>query len=178
MTTTPDKNIPDWIDVRMSAGLNGTGNFKADFALNPRSTSDLDISVSIVQFRMKDMDSYFRHYFGFPVTGGRMNFSSQNKLRANSLISNNRIYFRKFVLDKKSDEKTDKNIPLRLALGVMSDKDGIIDLKAPVEMKGEDVKVGNLRKIVFHAIGTLFVKAAVSPVNLIAYSFKVEILKH
>ena len=114
MTTTPDKNIPDWIDVRMSAGLNGTGNFKADFALNPRSTSDLDISVSIVQFRMKDMDSYFRHYFGFPVTGGRMNFSSQNKLRANSLISNNSIYFRKFVLDKKSDEK--QNITSRFVL--------------------------------------------------------------
>ncbi len=174
MTSAPDAKIPGWIDVSMSAGLNGTGNFKADFAFNPRSTSDLDISVSFVQFRMKDMDSYFRHYFGFPVTGGRMNFSSQNKLRANSLISNNSVYFRKFTLDKKSDEKTEYNIPLRLALGVMSDKDGIIDLKTPVEMKGEDVKVGNLRKIIFRAIGTLFVKAAVSPVNMIADLFKVD----
>ena len=174
MTTTPDKNIPEWIDVGISAGLNGTGNFKADFALNPRSTSDLDISLSIVQLRMKDMDSYFRHYFGFPVTGGRMNFTSQNRLRSNSLVSNNSLFFRKFTLDKRSEDKTEFNIPLRLALGVMSDKDGIIDVKTPVEMKGEDVKIGNLRKIIFHAIGTLFVKAAVSPVNLIADLFKAD----
>ena len=174
MTTVPDPKIPDWIDVGISAGLNGTGTLKADFALNPRSTSDLDISMSVVQFRMKDVDSYFRHYFGFPVTSGRMNFSSKNKLRANSLISNNSIFFRKFKLDKKTEDKTEYNIPLRLALGVMSDKDGIIDLKAPVEMKGEDVKVGNLRKIIFHTIGTLFVKAAVSPVNMISDLFKVD----
>ena len=61
-----------------------------------------------------------------------------------------------------------------LRLGVMSDKDGIIDLKAPVEMEGENVKVGNIRKIVFHAIGTLFVKAAVSPVKMIGDLFKVD----
>jgi len=78
------------------------------------------------------------------------------------------------TLGKKSEDKPEYNIPLRLALGVMSDKDGIIDVKTPVEMKGEDVKVGNIRKIVFHAIGTLFVKAAVSPVNLISGLFKVD----
>jgi hypothetical protein len=174
MTTVPDKTIPNWIDVKIAAELNGTGTFKASFALNPGSTSELDISWSIVQFSMKDMDSYFRHYFGFPVTGGRMNFDSQNKLRANSLVSNNSIYFRKFTLGKKNAEKTEYNIPLRLALGVMSDKDGIIDLKAPVEMKGENVKVGNIRKIILKTIGNLFVKAAVSPVNMISGLFKAD----
>ena len=174
MTTTPDKKMAGWIDVAISAGLNGTGSLKTDFALNPRSASDMDISVSLGQFRMKDVEPYFRHYFGFPVTGGRMNFNSQNKLRSNSLISNNSIYFRKFTLGKKSEEKTEYNMPLRLALGVMSDKDGIIDLKAPVEMKGEEVKVGNIRKIVFHTIGTLFVKAATSPLNMIGDLFKAD----
>jgi hypothetical protein len=174
ISSSPDTKIPGWIDVSMTGGLNGTGNLKADFAMNPLSTSDLDISVSIGQFRMKDMEAYFRHYFGFPVTGGRMNFTSQNRMRSNSLVSNNSLFFRKFTLGKKSEDKTEYNIPLRLALGVMSDKDGIIDVKTPVEMKGEDVKVGNIRKIVFHAIGTLFVKAAVSPVNLISGLFKVD----
>jgi hypothetical protein len=41
-------------------------------------------------------------------------------------------------------------------------------------MKGKDVKVGNIRKIIFHAIGTLFVKAALSPVHLIAELFKTD----
>jgi hypothetical protein len=174
MTSSPDAKMPGWIDVGMSAVLNGAGNLRTDFAMNPKNSGDLDISLSIEQFRMKDMEAYFRHYFGFPVTGGRMNFSSQNRLRANSLVSNNSLFFRKFTLGKRSEEKAEYNIPLRLALGVMSDKDGIIDVKTPVEMKGEDVKVGNIRKIIFHAIGTLFIKAAVSPVNLLGDLFKAD----
>ena len=70
-----------------------------------------------------------------------MNFSTENKLRNEYLVSDNSLYFRKFALDKKTEGKTEYNIPLRLALGVMSDKDGIIDLNAPVEMKGEDVRI-------------------------------------
>lgn len=174
LTSSPDIKIPGWIKVAMTAMLNGTGNFKTDFALNPEKTGDLDISLSIDQFRMKDVEPYFRHYFGFPVTGGMMKFNTQNKLRTNSLISNNSLYFRKFTLGKKSAEKVEYNIPLRLALGVMSDKDGIIDVKSPVEMKGENIKVRNLRKIIFRTIGNLFIKAAVSPVNLLGEMFKAD----
>ncbi len=174
IASTTDKSHSGWIDVSMTAGLNGTGSFRADFSLDPLKTGDMDISMNVGQFTMKDLDPYFRHYFGFPVMAGRMNFNTRNKLRTSSLVSENSLYFRKFTLGRKIDKKTEYNIPLRLALGVMSDKDGIIDLKAPVEMKGEDVKVGNIRRIVFHAIGTLFVKAAVSPVNMIASLFNVD----
>ena len=174
LESSPVANLPGKISVGISAGLNGTGSFKADATFNPDNAGDADIAMSIKQFSMKDVDAYFRHYFGFPVTGGRMNFSTENKMRAESLISSNALYFRKFTLNKQRDEKREYNIPLRLALGIMSDKDGIIDLKTPVEMKGEDVKVKNLGKIVFRILGNLFVKAAASPVNMLADLFKVD----
>jgi hypothetical protein len=56
----------------------------------------------------------------------------------------------------------------------MSDKDGVIDLKAPVESKGKEVKVRNLGKIIMKIIGNLFIKAAVSPFNLLSSSYKVD----
>ncbi len=174
ITSTPDSKLPGNINVMMSAVLNGTGNFTADASMNPKDVNYLDMSVSISQFVMRDVDAYFKHYFGYPVIGGRMNFSTENKLRNEYLVSDNSLYFRKFALDKKTEGKTEYNIPLRLALGVMSDKDGIIDLNAPVEMKGEDVRVGNIRKIIFRAIGNLFIKAATSPYNLLADLFKVD----
>ncbi len=59
-------------------------------------------------------------------------------------------------------------------LGILSDKDGIIDLKAPVESKGKEVKVRNLGKIILKIIGNLFVKAAVSPFKLLSSSYKVD----
>ncbi|MCX6335516.1 MAG: hypothetical protein NT092_14655, partial [Bacteroidia bacterium] len=88
--------------------------------------------------------------------------------------SNNSLYFRKFTLAERTDKNCEMKIPVRLALGVLSDKDGIIDLKAPVESKGDEVKIKNLGKIIFRIIGNLFVKAAASPFNALAGSYKVD----
>jgi hypothetical protein len=172
--STPIAGKPGVLSSKMKAGLNGTGSFIADAILNPDNFSDLDLDLSIGQFRMKDLDAYFKHYFGFPVTAGILNFKTEDKIRTESLVSNNSIYFRKFTLNKSIGGKVEYHIPLRLALAILSDKDGIIDLKAPVESKGKDVKVRNLGKIIFRTIGNLFVKAAVSPINLLSASYKVD----
>jgi hypothetical protein len=166
--------ITSGLHLHMSALLNGTGNFTTDATLNPADLTDIDLALSIGQFRMKDVDAYFKHYFGFPVSGGIMNFKTDNEIRAASLVSNNSLYFRKFRLAGSMHTESEYHIPLRLALGVLSDKDGIIDLKAPVESHGEEVKVKNLGKIIFRIIGKLFVKAAVSPFNLLAGLYDVD----
>jgi hypothetical protein len=159
----------DRITLKLSALLNKTGMISTEGTISKIDpANDLDINMEIKQFRMADLDAYFRQYFGFPVRGGLMNFSTSNILRPKSLESTNHIYFRRFSLDKKLPEKTEYNIPLRLAIGILSDKDGIIDLKAPVKMKGDEVKIINLGRIIFRVIGNLFVKAALSPFNLIS----------
>ena len=172
--SNPVAGKPGVLNFKMKAGLNGTGTFFADAILNPANFSDLDLDLSIGQLRMKDLDAYFKHYFGFPVRGGILNFKTEDKIRTESLQSNNSVYFRKFALNKSIGGKVEYHIPLRLALAVLSDKDGIIDLKAPVESKGDDVKVRNLGKIILKVIGNLFVKAAVSPINLLSASYKVD----
>ena len=174
IVSTPDTKLPERLRLHMTALLNGTGNLSTDAIVNPSDMTDMDLSLSVGQFRMKDLDSYFKDYFGFPVSGGIMNFKTENEFRANSLKSSNSIYFRKFTLNKTKVPDAKYNIPLRLALGVLSDKDGIIDLKAPVESHGTEVKVKNLGRIVLRVIGNLFVKAAVSPFNLLSGGYNVD----
>jgi hypothetical protein len=158
----------------VTAGLNGTGTLAMKAVINPSRFNDMDLGLTIGQFRMKDVDAYFKHYFGFPVTGGIMNFKTENKIRPESLFSDNSLYFRKFTLAKSLGTKVEYHIPLRLALGIMSDKDGVIDLKAPVESRGKEVKVRNLGKIIMKIIGNLFIKAAVSPFNMLSSSYNVD----
>ncbi len=174
ITSTPDPKLKERLRLHLTALLNGTGSLSTDAIVNPSDMTDMDLSLSIGQFRMKDLDSYFKDYFGFPVSGGIMNFKTENEFRENSLKSNNSLYFRKFTLDKAKVPDAKYNIPLRLALGVLSDKDGIIDLKAPVESHGDEVKVKNLGRIVLRVIGNLFVKAAVSPFNLLSGGYNVD----
>jgi hypothetical protein len=162
------------LDVNISAVLNGTGALTTNALVNPDNFEDIDIDLSIGQFRMKDLEAYFMHYFGYPVAGGIMNFKTENQIRPKSLISNNSLYFRKFTLAERTDKEAEMKLPLRLALGILSDKDGIIDLKAPVESKGDEVKVKNLGKIIFRIIGNLFIKAAVSPFNALSGSYNID----
>jgi hypothetical protein len=172
--STPDTKQQEKLKIHFTALLNGTGNFSTDALVNPSDLRNMDLSLSIGQFRMKDLDSYFKSYFGFPVTGGIMNFKTENVFTENSLKSNNTLYFRKFTLDRNKVPDAKYNIPLRLALGVLSDKDGIIDLKAPVESHGDEVRVKNLGRIILRVIGNLFVKAAVSPFNMLSGSYNVD----
>jgi len=174
LESTPAKAGEGKLTFNLSAGLNGTGILTMNALINPANLKDLDLNMSVGQFRMKEVDAYFKHYFGLPVSGGIMNFKTDNKIRPESFVSNNSLYFRKFTLDKAIKGKVEYHLPLRLALGILSDKDGIIDLKAPVESKGEDVKVKNLGKIVLKIIGNLFIKAATSPFNLLSASYKVD----
>jgi hypothetical protein len=174
LESAPVKEQQGKLNFTLSAGLNGTGNLTIYSRIDPANFKDLDLDMSIGQFRMKDIDAYFKHYFGFPVAGGIMNFKTENKIRPKTFSSDNSLYFRKFTLDKQNKDKVEYHIPLRLALGILSDKDGIIDLKAPVESKGEEVKVKNLGRIVLKIIGNLFIKAAVSPFNLLSASYKVD----
>ena len=162
------------LSLRVSAGLNGTGNLNVNATLNPASMEDFDLALSVGQFRMKDLEPYFLHYLGYPVTSGIMNFKTDDRMMPGSLTSNNSLYFRKFSLAERTDKNCEYKIPVRLAIGVLSDKDGIIDLKAPVESKGDEVKVRNLGRIIFRIIGNLFVKAAVSPFNALAGAFNAD----
>jgi hypothetical protein len=174
LESAPVKGTESKLILNIAAGLNETGTLKINATVNPQNFKDLDLALTVGQFRMKDLDAYFRHYFGYPVTGGILNFRTKNQIRPEYLVSDNSLYFRKFELAKPIKDKVEYHIPLRLALGILSDKDGIIDLKAPVESKGEEIKVKNLGKIILKIIGNLFIKAAVSPFNLLSSSYKVD----
>ena len=165
---------PGRLLLKMSAGLNGTGTLSGNAVVNPANPEDMDLSLAVGEFRMKDMEPYFMHYLGYPVNGGILNFKTDDKIRPSALSSDNSIYFRKFTLAKRTDNKCEYKIPVRLALGVLSDRNGIIDIKAPVETKGDEVRVKNLGKIIFRIIGNLFVKAAVSPFTALSGSYNVD----
>lgn len=165
---------PDIMEMNLSALLNGTGRFTTNAILNLNDFTDLNMKLSVKQLSMKDFDAYFKHYFGYPVQSGKLNFSTSNRLKSEELNSENNIDLRKFYLEKQIEGTSEFSFPLRLALGVLSDKDGIINMNVPVEMRGEDVKIRNIGKIVFKTIGNLFVKAATSPYNILAGSYSID----
>lgn len=161
------------VHFTLSAEINETGRILTDMDIDMANGTDFKVDFSLSKFNMKDIEPYMMHYFGYSVSEGLMNFSSSNTIQHTSMTSNNELYLRKFELDKENKSEARIKLPLRLALGILSDKDGIIDVDLPVESKGEETTIGNLGKIIAKTVGNLFVKAATSPADLLAvfYSY-------
>lgn len=169
-------------DIRLilNAELNTTAHLTASVELRDSAYSDISLALDLQQFRLSDIDPYMIDYFGFPVAGGIMNFTTRNTLQPESVVSDNQLYLRKVQLGDKVNENAQMNIPLPLALGILSDRRGIIDLEVPVEMDRGEAEIGNLGKIILRAFGNVFIKAATSPYTMLAQMFDTdpEKIKH
>jgi hypothetical protein len=160
--------------INIAAELNQTSQINSELKINPQNMDDMNIDFSLDKFAMKDIEPYLMHYFGYPVEEGLFNFSTSNDLKSTSFISKNKIYIRNFELGKADKKDAKYRLPIKLAIGILSDKDGIIDLNIPVENKDEQTNIGNVGKLILQTFGNLIVKAATSPVDFLANLYGVN----
>ena len=162
------------VQIDISAKLNQMAQISSEIKLNPQNTDDMNVVFSVQNFAMKDIEPYLLHYFGYQVNDGLFNLSTKDEITSNSLNSENKIYIRKFELEKSNKKEAEYRLLLKLAVGVLSDKDGIIDLNVPVESKGEETSIGNVGKLILKTFSNLIVKAATSPVDFLATLYGVN----
>lgn len=171
------KNITSssqYIDVDFSAEMDHTALFNSNISFNPSDLSDMNLIFDLNKFAMKIVEPYFKHYVGYPVEQGLMSYSSKNMLKKNYMTSDNSIEVRGLKLGQPDKKNAEYKLPIRLALGILSDKDGLIDLDLPVKSKGNDVSIDNLGKLIFKTLGDLILKAATSPVSFISNMYDVD----
>lgn len=156
------------IDLKFSALFNDAAELKSNLNINMQNMQDIKLDFNLVKFPLKDIEPYMLHYFGYSVGSGFLNFSTDNTLTSTTLKSDNNLYVRNFILDKLNNNDAVYKLPIKLAIGVMSDKEGIIDLDVPVESDEENTTIGNLGRIVLRTFSNLIVKAATSPVDFLA----------
>ena len=82
----------------------------------------------------------------------------------------NKMFVEKIYLGKKIHNKTAMHLPFKLALAIMRDKDGNINLVVPVEGDLNNPKF-NVWKIVGQVLKNLLLKAVAAPANLFASAF-------
>lgn len=167
-------NVSDNIEFSISTILNHTGSLKIRTVVDMVNPENLNLDLTIDKLKMTDLTPYFQHYFGYSVSAGSTYFSTKDKMTKNSLVSDNKLTMKNFVLDDGNKKDAEYKLPLRLALGILSDNQGVISLDIPIESKDEDTKIGNLGKLIFKALGNIFVKAATSPYNMLADMFKLD----
>ncbi len=159
------KSTSDWIEAYSTMLLNHRGNLVAKLGVDPLNPMNLNLNLSIEKFKLSDLNLYSNFYMGHNIVKGNMFYYSQTSIKNGIINSKNRIVIRNARVEGK--EKGLGKLPLKFALFILKDKDGVIDIDLPVsgDLNDPDLSLG---KLVWNIFKDLIVKVATSPARLLS----------
>gem|GEM_PF-566002 len=160
-----------WVDTYANMLLNNRGKLTAQFSFNPANPMDFELDYVITDFLLSDLNIYSRHYMGFPILYGDMYYKSHTSILSNQLTSENELVIENVELGNKQGGLY--SLPIKFALFLLKDRNGVINLDVPVRGDLNDPKV-NIGKIVWNTFKNLIIKVAASPVDFLSGLLQVD----
>lgn len=160
----------DSVTFDLSCLTNRSGILKAHLAFDPRDYMNMAINYSIEKMRISDFNPYSKFYVAHAFVEGTLFYNSTNTIHNGILASTNVMSIKKIEVSRKLKGMGLYEMPLRLAIVILTDKKGNIELDIPVEgdLKDPTYKLG---KVIWQVVKNLVIKVATAPFNLIAKAF-------
>jgi hypothetical protein len=135
--------------------------------VNPlAATAFADVTASFRDIDLPPFTPYSGKYAGYAIARGTLTMELKYELQNRKLSAENRLLVDRFEFGDKVESKDATKLPVRLAVSLLKDKDGLIDLDLPIEGSLDDPKF-RLGKVIWHVIGNLIGKAATAPFALL-----------
>jgi len=139
--------------------------------LNPFAPRDnTDISVVFKNVDMVSASPYSMKFAGYRIAEGKISLDLQYKVRKSQLEGANKIVIDKLTLGERIDSPDALKIPLELAIAILKDNDGRIDLGLPITGNMDDPQF-SYGAIVWKAIGNLLTKIVTAPFRALGSLF-------
>jgi hypothetical protein len=124
------------------------------------------------RFDFKELPStmfnpYMNYYVATPFTAGIISFENKTTINAGMLNALNTLFVEKPKTGAKVKNDTAMKLPIKLAVSLLKNVDGNIDLEIPVEGNLNDPEY-KLRKAIWSIVKNLLLKAVQAPGNLLA----------
>jgi hypothetical protein len=157
------------LDVRGS--VNRSGALTILGKVNPLA-KDLfaDVQVSLAGFELPPASPYTGKYAGYGISKGKLDLSLDYKIAGGKLDAKNKVVLDQFTFGDKVDSPDAVNLPVRLAVALLKDRNGVIDIDLPIAGSLEDPEF-KVWGAVLKVLGNLVVKAVTAPFSLIASAF-------
>lgn len=157
--------------IALEGRVNEFGHARISGTLNPFAPRER--TVFRVQFRNLDLagvSPYTIKFAGYRVASGRLNLDLNYRVQNNRLEGDNHVVLDNFTLGERVGEGISPGLPLELAVALLKDENGRIDVGVPISgsLDDPDFKLGDVfwralgnivRNIVtapFRALGRLF----------------------
>lgn len=153
--------------VTLDGRVQPSGTAQVRGAINPLAEEVfLDLGVVFRGFNMPVLSPYAGQFLGREIDKGRMSLDLGYRLQGRHLVGENKIELDQLELGKKVESPEATRLPVGLAIAILKDKNGKIDLDVPVEGDIDDPKL-RIGKVIWDFIMSLLKKVATAPFALL-----------
>lgn len=139
--------------------------------INPLSDSSFtDLTMKFQSIELTSFSPYSGRFLGYKIDKGKLHLDLRYVLRGRMLESENKIIMDQLILGDKVESADAMGLPLKLAVALLKDSKGVIDLDVPVKGSLDDPQF-SVMPIVWKILKNLIVKAVTSPFKLLGALF-------
>jgi hypothetical protein len=140
-------------------------------SINPlKGELSLDLKANVNGMELAQLSPYSGRYLGYGIEKGKLSFEVAYRIEQRKLTAQNRLVLDQLTFGAKVDSPKATTLPVQLAVALMRDSNGVIDVNLPIggSLDDPDFSVGGIiAKIIFNAIE----KAVTAPFALLGSLF-------
>lgn len=136
--------------------------------INPLTTDVfLDLLVRFKDIELSPTTPYTSTFLGYPVSKGKLDLNVSYLIDKGNLKAENKISFNQLTFGDKVESEQAIKAPVKLAVALLTDRNGQINLDVPLSGSLKDPKF-KVWPVVWQVFKNLIVKAVMSPFSLLA----------
>ena len=170
-SSQPQAGEPAMAELVLRGRAQGTATLDIQGQINPLAKPlVLDLKARVRDLELPPLSAYAVRHAGHGIERGKLSVDLTYKVQADGqLLASNNIVLNQLKFGDKVDGAP-TSLPVRLAVALLADRQGVIDIDLPVSGSLNDPEF-KLGPIVFKLIVNLVVKAVTAPFSLIASAF-------
>src|SRR5690606_7945183 len=126
----------------------------------------LDMKASARDIELAPLSPYSVKYAGYGIERGKLSLSVAYHIEDRKLDAQNQVYLDQLTFGDPVESPTATKLPVTLAVALLKDRNGVIDINLPVSGSLDDPEF-SVFGVIVRVIGNLLVKAATAPFALL-----------
>jgi len=162
---------PKPANVKVTGRVYGTAPLSISGSVQPFAEYlSLDLKASAKGVDLPRFTTYSAKYVGYPIKRGKLSLDLEYKLKNRALQASNHVVLNQLTFGDKTDSPDATKLPVMLAVALLKDSRGNIDINLPISGSLDDPQF-SVGGIIVRVLVNLVVKAVTSPFSLLASAF-------
>jgi len=154
-------------DVELTGRMDKVAPLKISGAINPLTENTFtDLLIKFENVDLTTAAPYSGKYAGYPISKGKLFLDLRYKVSKKQLEAENKVAIDQLTFGEKTDSPDATSLPVPLAVALLKDRNGRIDIDLPIrgDLNDPDFKYG---KVVISTLLNLLTKMVTSPFALV-----------